>query len=629
MCIPFFVCRIHSSIIFKPMSGRFAKLLTTLFAISMSILANAQVMFEEISDQLGVNHMCKSISYLGGGVAVFDFDNDGWEDIYLTGGENPDKLLRNLGNWQFQDVSFSSGVASISPSGSFGVVTGDIDNDGYRDILISTDMGFRSRLLHNQGNGTFVSLPNAFDDGTSWKTAASFGDVNSDGLLDFYMGAYVYDVDFIFDENNVVIGFQHRCSPNYLFINNGDLTFTDASLVYGVADTGCALATAFTDFDGDLDMDLILGNDFGAWVVPSTLFQNQLPLENLEDIGQQANMDFEIYGMGIAIGDIDKDADLDYYQTNLGRNTLSLNEGGIFTDITTEANVESDSSGQLLNTGWGCFFFDANNDSWPDLFVGNGEIQAAAIIGNEELDSNRLYINNGDLTFTDVSASAGLGSVLRARGSAYGDFDKDGKLDFVVQNIHRYQDSTHFELYRNASEVGNWIGFRLIGVQSNRDAFGAHVRLVQNGVSAIAEVDGGSSHASQSSSIIHFGLGSATQVDSVIVTFPSGIQRTFSDLNVNQVLEVVEDITIGVSSIDSGDLQIVYKGGIPTIISSVPQFASIQLLDVTGRSVLRTRKQLVQGQNLLKDISTLPFGVYLLEVSGQNDREVFRIVVSQ
>jgi hypothetical protein len=596
--------------------------------VSFSI--NAQVQFEEIHDQLGVNHMYKSTSYLGGGVAVFDFDNDGWEDIYLTGGENSDKLLRNLGNWQFQDVSFSSGIASFSPSGSFGVVTGDIDNDGYRDILITTDMGYRSKLLHNQGNGTFVSLPNAFNDGTSWKTAASFGDVNADGLLDFYIGAYVYDIEFIFDQNNVIIGFQHRCSPNYLFINNGDLTFTDASLVYGVADTGCALATAFTDFDGDLDMDLILGNDFGAWVVPSTLFQNQLPLEDLEDVGTQTNMNFEIYGMGIAVGDIDKDADLDYYQTNLGRNILSLNEGGVFMDITTEADVESDSIGLQLNTGWGCFFFDANNDSWPDLFVGNGEIAAAAIIDNADLDSNRLYLNNGDLTFTDITADAGLGSVLRARGAAYADFDKDGKLDFVVQNIHRYQDSTHFEVYRNASsEVGNWIGFRLIGVQSNRDAFGAHVRLVQNGVSTIAEVDGGSSHASQNSSIIHFGLGSATLVDSVIVTFPSGIQRAFSDLSVNQVLEVVEDITIGVSSNDLGDMRFVYEDGIPTIISSASQFATIQLLDVTGRSVLRTRKQLVQGQNPLQDISTLPVGVYLLEVSKQNDRQVFRIVVSR
>jgi hypothetical protein len=587
----------------------------------------AQVLFDEISSQIGISHMHRSNEFLGGGVAIFDFDNDGWEDIYLTGGENHDRLLRNLGNWQFQDASFSSGVASISSTGSFGVVTGDIDNDGYRDILVTTEMNHRSRLLHNQGNGTFVQLTSAFDDGTSWKTAASFGDVNSDGLLDFYIGAYVFDVEFIFDQNNVIIGFQHHCSPNYLFINNGDLTFTDATSIYEVADTGCALATAFTDFDNDRDVDLILGNDFGAWVVPSTLFQNQLPLEDLDDVGAQTNMDFQIYGMGIAISDIDKDADLDYYQTNLGRNILSRNDAGVFADITTEANVESDSTGQLLNTGWGCFFFDANNDSWPDLFVGNGEIAAAAIIDNAELDSNRLYINNGDLTFTDVSASAGLGSVLRARGAAYADLDRDGKLDFVVNNVHGFQDSTHFEVYKNVSVVGNWIAFKLLGVQSNRDAFGAHVRLVQNGVSAVAEVDGGSSHASQNSSIVHFGLGSATVVDSVIVTFPSGIERIFTELGANQVVQVVEDVATGVSTLEMSTIAVVYQDGQVVLDSQRDQQVEVEILDLAGKTLVRSNRQLYQGHNDLTETRSLSTGIYLIVLSDHANRAVFRVVV--
>lgn len=571
--------------------------------------------------------MHKANEFLGGGVAIFDYDNDGWEDIYLTGGDNPDKLLKNLGNWQFQDVSVSSGVASLSNTGSFGVVTGDIDNDGYRDVLITTEMNHRSRLLRNQGNGTFVSLTTAFNDGLSWKTAAAFGDVNSDGFLDMYIGAYVYDIEFIFDQNNVIIGFQHRCSPNYLFINNGDLTFTDASALYEVADTGCALATAFTDFDNDLDVDLILANDFGAWVLPSALFQNQLPMAGLDNVSPQTNMDLQIYGMGIAVGDIDKDADLDYYQTNLGRNVLSLNEEGVFADITTEAGVESDSTGQRLNTGWGCFFFDANNDSWPDLFVGNGEISAAPIIDNEDLDSNRLYINNGDLTFTDVSAEAGLASVLRARGAAYADLDKDGKLDFVVNNVDQYQDSTHFEVYKNVSDVGNWISFRLIGVQSNRDAFGAHIRLVQNGVSTIGEVDGGSSHASQNSSIVHFGLGSATQVDSVIVTFPSGIQRAFSELSVNQTIEVLEDITIGVETEQRYSVRLVYRDGAPILESSFEGPCELSVTDVSGRTLFRTLSILKQGENRFLDEVTLSTGIYLLNVRQGGNLEVFKFYI--
>ncbi|MCB0754338.1 MAG: VCBS repeat-containing protein, partial [Flavobacteriales bacterium] len=171
-----------------------------------------QVQFQEIAQQLGIEHMHLSNEFIGGGVAIFDFNNDGLQDIYLTGGDLPDKLLKNVGNFQFQDVSASSGIASIVNEGSVGVTTGDIDNDGYRDVLVTGDRNYSSKLIRNNGNGTFTELVSAINDGDDWKSAASFGDIDQDGFLDVYIGSYVDHVGFILDNNNQIIGFEHKCS---------------------------------------------------------------------------------------------------------------------------------------------------------------------------------------------------------------------------------------------------------------------------------------------------------------------------------------------------------------------------------------------------------------------------------
>ncbi|MCB9190680.1 MAG: VCBS repeat-containing protein [Flavobacteriales bacterium] len=585
-----------------------------------------QVQFQEIAQQLGIEHMHLSNEFIGGGVAIFDFNNDGLQDIYLTGGDLPDKLLKNVGNFQFQDVSASSGIASIVNEGSVGVTTGDIDNDGYRDVLVTGDRNYSSKLIRNNGNGTFTELVSAINDGDDWKSAASFGDIDQDGFLDVYIGSYVDHVGFILDNNNQIIGFEHKCSPNHLYQNNGDLSFSDVSEQYGVADTGCALAVAFTDFDFDYDPDLILANDFGQWVLPSTVFENQGQTPML-DVGQQVGMDMQIYGMGIAIGDYDRDSDLDYYQTNLGRNVLSNNQQGVFTDVTTAANVENDSVGQLLVTSWGTFFFDADNDGWPDLFVGNGQIDAADIIANVLQDSNKLYLNNGDNTFSDITATANVGSVQRARGAAYGDLNNDGKLDIVVQNVHEYFDSTNVEIYANISVSGNWLGVKLRGVLSNRDAFGSRVRVVVDGVSTVAEVDGGSSHASQNSSIVHFGLGTSTMADSVIVTFPSGIEQYLVDVTANQTVTVVEDVAVGIAGYQTEiEFSIRYASQKALLKSAISGQVKVQFLDVSGKLIYEGTIEVVKGLNPLPELEMLASGTYLLRLDFNGTTQTLRLL---
>ena len=576
--------------------------------------------------QSGIDHMHLSTISLGGGVAVLDFDNDGWEDVYFTGGQNPDKLYRNLGNGQFSDVSVQAGIASLPQAQTMGVIAGDVNNDGFQDLLVTTFFGSESMLLANQGDGTFTYLPNAINDDSNWKTAASFGDVNNDGLLDVYITAYVFTSDFVFGPGDEVIGFDHDCSSNQLFINNGAFNFSDVTSSYGVANQGCGLATAFTDFDNDQDVDLHLANDFGEWVLPSALFQNNFPLPNFMDVSVATNMDAQLYGMGIAIGDYDRDADLDYYQTNIGRNLLSRNDGSVFVDMTTQAQVENDSLYGLNTTGWGCFFFDADNDAWPDLYVANGVIPVAPFIANVQYDPNKLFLNNGDGTFDDISALANIEDTLRSRGAVYADFDKDGRLDIMVSNIHNNPDSAHVSYYHNVTQNTNhWVEFSLQGVQSNRDAYGAHVTIWLDGIPTLAEIGGGSSHASKNSSIMHFGVGQNTSVDSVNIVFPSGITTKLQDVAVDQRYAIVEDVAVGVSegvtnitlnaSFVNGDIHISSNESVETVMD---------IIDLSGKLVWNHASKLTKGKSIIPVHKGLSSGVYFIRLTCLNQSQVIK-----
>ena len=601
-------------------------LIFILCAIATTSAAKAQVVFEEIATQSGINHMHRSTFRMGGGIAVLDFDNDGWEDVYMTGGEDPDKLYRNLGDGQFEDVSAQTGITAITTGHeSFGVVAGDLDNDGDRELIITGSIGNPVLLLNNQGNGTFILTPNALSSNNIWTTSATLGDINQDGYLDIYIAAYVYTSQMIRDEFNDIIGFSHDCSANLLFINNGNFTFTEAALAYGLSDEGCALAVTFTDFDNDQDVDLLLANDFGEWVLPSALFRNQFPLASFDNVSSQFQMDVEMYGMGIAIGDYDKDNDLDYYQTNIGRNFLSRNDGVVFEDVTTDANVENDSLNGLNTTSWGCFFFDADNDSWPDLFVANGQLPMAPFLANVPHDPNKLFLNNGDGSFSDVSDESGLSVTERSHGAVCADFDKDGRVDIMVSNNGFTSGETRVYYHRNVSESNNhWVLFSLQGTQSNSDAIGARVTAWINGAPLLAEVDGGSSHASHSSNRIHFGLGSETIIDSVSVEFPSGITQTLFDLLVDQHYTIAEDLTVGLTYSGLDNFLIQSNGQGVVIWSKHACKAQLELIDILGRIVWSSHLALSTGNNPVNQIPVAG-STYLLRLSTPDIVSVKRI----
>ena len=590
----------------------------------------SQVLFEEVSIQSGIDHLQVQPFFFGGGIAVLDFDNDGWEDVYFTGGENSDKLYRNLGNGQFLDVSVPSGISSLSQVTTMGVTAGDVNNDGFQDIVVATFFGSKSMLLINQGDGTFNHMVNALNDGTNWKSSASLGDVNKDGFLDIYLTTYIFTGGLIYGPDNEVIGYEHVCHPNMLYINNGNLTFTEAGPSYGVDNQGCSLSCAFTDFDNDLDVDINLANDFGQWVEPSALYENKYPDAEFLDVSIPANMIAEFYGMGIAIGDYDRDADLDYYQTNIGRNLLSRNDEFIFSDRTTEAGVENDSLNGLNTTGWGCFFFDSDNDAWPDLYVANGQVPVDSIIANVLHDPNTLFLNNGDGTFDDVSNVAGVGDTQRSRGAVYADFDKDGLLDIMVSNIHVSSDSGHVTYYHNISQNTNhWVEFDLEGVQSNRDAYGAHITIWLNGLPTLAEVDGGSSHASKSSSIVHFGVGQSTLVDSVNIVFPSGLATTLTDIAVNQRYSVIEDVTVGLTNMRLNNP--VYSlhrmnNGL-NINSSKESEVLFEIFTASGALMERNSLLLSMGENPFGFNNLSSPGVYIIRLTDTWTSYTFKLIL--
>jgi hypothetical protein len=541
--------------------------------------------FAENSSNAGIDHMCRSIGLMGGGVAVFDFNNDGWEDIYLTGGQDPDQLYRNNGDGTFTALPNNGGLFQGALNYTMGITTGDIDNDGFRDLLLTTYLDQPSILLRNNGNETFTYLPNALPQNTDWSLAASFGDVNNDGLLDIYVTNYVEENHFIFGQGQVV-GFAHECFDNLLYINNGNLTFTESTTQYVANDIGCALATAFSDFDNDRDLDLFVINDFGAWVEPNTILENQHPIAAFVNAGDNLNANQGMHGMGIAIGDYDRDADLDYYVTDIGSNLLLRNDGNIFTDVTFESGVENDSIGGFNTVGWGAFITDYDNDGWPDLYVANGNISLPPFIMGSDINSDRLYRNEGDLTFSDVTDVNGLGGVTHSRGAAHGDFDNDGLMDFVVCHTAASEGEEQSKLYINQTDnSGNWLKVKLEGTVSNRDAFGSHVIVVSNGFRTIAEVDGGSSHASQNSSILHFGLGQFTSADSVIVHFTSGTTQVYTEVAANQMLSIVE--TPVITDINEELLRILHQTS-ETITYSIPKqsgIASWKYMDAAGRII--------------------------------------------
>lgn len=585
--------------------GKEIKLTSLLLLLVVSTSCFGQIQFSEITSEAGIDHYYLSVNEIGGGAAFFDMDNDGDEDLWISGGMQWDKLYENDGTGHFTDISRNAGLVITKNYITTGVITGDLDNDGFKDVLLLTHIGFPNVLLRNNGDKTFsnVTISSGLGAYEAYNVSAALGDINMDGYLDIYAANYIDRPALIYNaDRDTVLGFQHKCHSNKLFINNGDWTFTEKTSQYNADDTGCALATAITDFDGDHDPDIMLSNDFGSWVTPNVLLQNQYPDTTLVNVSKGSGMAIEIYGMGIAVGDIDNDLDLDYYLTNIGRNVLLKNQGdGTFTDYSTEAGVEDTyQKDSLFSVGWGTVFADLDNDTDLDLYTVNGHVPAAPFIRNGEKNTNHLFENTGNGYFNQIELPDSLQSYQRGRGLACADIDGDGDIDFLVVNVNRQATPDTIQkvqLFRNELQnTNNWISIALQSSSYNRDGIGSMLFIEANGKKYIQEVNGGyGTHASQHSRVAHFGLGSATQIDSLIVVWPGGVRQVHHAVPVNQFLTIKEEglatsanTIIGSKGIDltcfpnpfSQQIQIDYQ---------VPpsEWVDLTIFDSMGRMVFR------------------------------------------
>lgn len=519
--------------------------LAILFLVVAKNVVYAQ--FEDISRARNIEHLHNSPFLMGGGVAFFDYNNDGLEDVYYTGGIDSDKLYKNLGNGLFQNISEISGIFNATSNViTSGVVIADINNDNCEDIFITTFDEFQHNLLLlNNCDGTFTDISVASNIMEESKSiSAAFLDFNNDGFIDIFVGNYIDESIFIFDDNGNIVGYDHKCFPDFLYLNNGDNTFTEVAAQYGVNNTGCTLAVTATDFDQDGDPDIYIANDFGEFVIPNVLYENKLENSTFYDASSELGLDIQLYAMGIATADFDNDLDFDFYVTNLGKNALMENNNGVFIDRAESMGVMDEFAIEgSRSTGWGTFFFDYQNDGYLDIFNANGFIGAADFLHTTSFDPNTILVSNNAQSFTDESEFLKINSTNINRGAAFSDFDNDGDLDFSVVTIKSSAttDLNNVHFYENKTNNTNaWLQVDLEGVVTNKSAIGTLVRVYTGNQTYISEKISGGSHASQNSEILHFGLGAASLIDSIEIRWPLSEMQTIYNIPIKKRIRIVE-----------------------------------------------------------------------------------------
>jgi enediyne biosynthesis protein E4 len=504
----------------------------------------------------------------GSGIGLIDYDNDGWLDIYMVNGSTDEAeagkapapkaaLFHNNHDGTFTNVAEKAGVTN--DRWGFGVAIADYDNDGWPDIYVS-NFG-KNRLYHNNHDGTFTDV--AEKAGVTlgnWSTGATWGDYDGDGRLDLFVPGYVhYDINnqpasgsantshafCEFRGEEVMCGPRGlKGEPDHLFHNNGDGTFTDVSEKAGVADKSgyYGLASVFVDVNNDGKVDLLVANDS----TPNYLYINKGDGTFEDDSyasGYALNENGrETASMGIAVGDYMNNGLLDLYNTTFSDdyNPLYRNDGNAnFTDISYQMGIAEPTIPFL---GWGDAFFDYDNDGWKDLMMVNGHVYPSVDKhpwGTTWAQRPLLFrnINGKKFDLIPPVEGTGLADVIRGRGMAVGDLFNDGKLDVVVNVL-----DDHPVLLRNVSpDKHHWIELKLVGgPKSPRDAIGSTVYLTSGGIKQRGDVISGGSYASTHDLRIHFGLGDATTIDALEVHWPSGAKESFSIGKIDKIITLDE-----------------------------------------------------------------------------------------
>jgi len=542
-------------------------------------------LFTDVTTSAGVNvtHSGNSTGDMGigTGAAWFDYDNDGDQDLYMTNRESANHLFQNNGGF-FTDVAAAAGVADASGDGS-GVAIADYNNDGCLDMYLANSFG--DVLFENNCDGTFTNVfaGSGLDITEDRRgTSASWGDFNGDGFVDLYVANHMPVDGAVFNGD---------AEQDYLFENDGDGTFTDVSdAMLGTDRIGRSFIAGWTDYDNDGDVDLYTIRDcpFGQNSGPMRLYRNDGGTA-FTQVAESLGADWCQNGMGLAVGDYNRDGWMDFFFTDNGAGTdeypdsphrngavLLRNDSGTFTETTDAAMVDNN------HFSWGANFFDYDNDMYQDLFMVGGAMAP------ENLVENILFHNNGDGTFADVSSSSGgLNDDANTRTSVYADYDGDGDMDMFIVNYGQAA-----RLFRNdTGSSNNWVTIDLEGVTSNKNGIGARIELTTpDGVTQYFEVRSGSSLGGGDDLGAYFGLGSNGSISNVTIKWPSGTVQDLGSIGINQRTKIVESgvavSTLSVSplSVDFGQVE---EGSTSpattlTMTNSGPDPIDVTSVSVTG-----------------------------------------------
>jgi hypothetical protein len=526
----------------------------------------APIQFRDIANQAGLTTVPHSspekrylVEMMGGGIALFDCDNDGKLDIlvvndstvdrYLQGGDPMVTLYHQDANLHFTDITQQAGLTTRG--WGMGVAIGDYDNDGHPDIYVT---GYGHNVLYrNLGGCKFQDVTDrAHVQGGGFSVGAAWADYDRDGYLDLFVSRYVNsDIRGLPQPGSSAFNYRglqmevpvSEGQTDILYRNRGDGTFEDASEKAGVAnpDKRFGMGVVWSDYDNDGWPDLFVTNDMG----PNFLYHNRHD-GTLEDVGLMSGTALSVDGrpmgnMAADFADIDHTGKLDLLITRYGYQPMSLylNQGAQgFTDITWHSGLSRD---PYLPVRWGGGFADFDNDGWPDILVANGNVTSLVDSLPNELkfrEPLQLYRNNGDRTFTDVSGLSGLnqGPMQSRRGTAFGDIDNDGNIDVVVYNV-----GAPPSLFLNEMrDLNHRVLFRMVGTKSNKSAIGARVIVSTSSMEQMDEVRGGGSYLSCNDQRLHFGLGRDAVMRRVQIQWPSGQKEELKNVPADAIYTVIE-----------------------------------------------------------------------------------------
>lgn len=612
----------------------------------------AQPSFKDATDEAGIDHSFEVFQGIfGGGAAVIDFNQDGWEDVFLSGGAGKDQLLQNKGDGSFEEVSTEAGLGILDGYVTQGAAVADVNKDGWPDLFVTTiTFVFNNTfgeapniLLINNKDGTFSdqSLTYGIVEGT-FSTSASFGDVNRDGYPDIYVCNYFSNYEGSLDEfEGPLVNGNTPPGQDLLYINVEGKRFEEVSQLYGISQAGLTFQALWSDFDNDNDLDILVANDFGDRETPNLIYRNEFPRAAFTEIGEAMNFDFGINGMGLAATDINMDGRFDYLVTNIQSSPFFINEGpdmpfreksynrGIgFSTVGTNDGV------RVVPVSWGANFMDIDHDMDEDLYISNGCLNPSLI------PNPNLFLENRGGLYREFGFESQTNDHSIGRGSVVFDYDKDGDMDLLVVNQSPYREEspdslfTSSRLYQNENNSNNnWLKIQLEGILSESSGIGSRIEAhFSLGEVLIREVYGGSSHESQNSTIVHLGLGPYQEVDSLVIKWSATGKQVLRNVQANQLINIEEDseeLFFQTPGFELYPVPFQDKLFINAPSEALQKSLLLRLFDIHGKEIYRrlipSTKAFANEVDIRHNLSN---GIYLVKLEGEGFAYQTKIVHS-